>query len=265
MRFLKLFAFLTAAALTADPFDPSFHLQELETQGFTIVSGVFDNQEIQEISKSFEKIKARAFEIIENTEPKVRLFSENNNDNTSVYWKTNQELIMQAGKGRYDLYQGFKDDFFSSSQVTQNPKIHTLMKELLVDEFTNYSGIIHSMPGSEDQYWHRDTHTLANTGSDGSKLIGIDDFYFTVLIPINVPFTLENGTTEFLAGSHRLAAKDFKDCIPKQFEVPLGSALIFNGKINHRGKANGSEKERPALYLVYHKKWYNDQYRKGIL
>ena len=46
--------------------------------------------------------------------------------------------------------------------------------------------------------------------------------------------------------------------------VPLGSALLFNGKINHRGTSNASQRDRPAIYTVYHKLWYNDQYRKGV-
>jgi ectoine hydroxylase-related dioxygenase (phytanoyl-CoA dioxygenase family) len=134
----------------------------------------------------------------------------------------------------------------------------------MVDDFTNYAGIILSQAGSSDQYWHRDTHTLSNTRTDGKELILLDDFYFTVLIPITVPFTIENGATEFLIGSHRLSADQFANGATVQMEVPLGSALVFNGKISHRGKANFSDRDRPALYLVYHKKWYNDQFRKGI-
>ena len=148
--------------------------------------------------------------------------------------------------------------------MLRHPVLEELMKETLANEYTNYSGIIYSQKGSEDQYWHRDTHTLSSHNSDGKQLVQLDDFYFTVLIPLTVSFTEENGATEFFVGSHRLSCNEFDTCSKCQVEVPLGSALVFNGKMNHRGRANRSEEDRPALYLVYHKKWYNDQYRKGV-
>ena len=57
---------------------------------------------------------------------------------------------------------------------------------------------------------------------------------------------------------------EFNELELKQLEVPLGSVLIFDGKINHRGKGNNSNDERPCIYQVYHKKWYNDQFRIGV-
>jgi len=240
------------------------HLQNLETNGFTVVSEVFTKEEIVQAAQEFASLRSQALELIETTPAQIRYFGENNQDHASLYWKKGRQLILQAGPGRYDFYQGFQQGFFGSKNVLHNDALEELMRHLMGEEFTNYSGMINSLPDSADQYWHRDTHTLSNYNTDGSKLIALDDFYFTILIPITVPFTLENGTTEFLAGSHRLSAHDFDRCEPVQLEVPLGSALIFNGKINHRGKGNRSDTDRPALYIVYHKKWYNDQYRRGV-
>jgi hypothetical protein len=240
------------------------NLQELDTRGFTVVRNVFTAEQIKLLRDAYLQCKTQAFAIIDNIPAQPRFFSENDGNNQSKYWKTAQYTILQAGKGRYDFYQGFDNGILASDIVKHNPILEKLMLAIMKDEITNYSGIIHSEPGSEDQYWHRDTHTLANVGTDGSKLVIHDDFYFTILVPLTVDFTIENGTTEFLEGSHRLAAKDFGNCKPVQVPVPLGSALVFNGKINHRGKANLSKDDRPALYIVYHKKWYNDQYRSGI-
>ena len=265
---MRLFRIFSLAILSVNiayaTIDLTIPLQELETNGFTVLHHVLSPQDIQELSTNFHKAKEKAFHIIEGSPPVVRHFSENNTQNQSIYWKTDRELILQAGKGRYDFYRGFQDDFFHSDRVLHNQTLEALMRNLMIDEFTNYSGVVHSTVGSLDQYWHRDTHTLTNFGSDGSKLVTMDDFYFTILIPITVPFTKENGTTEFLVGSHRLPSSDFDKCPHAQVEVPLGSVLVFNGKINHRGRANLSDEDRPALYLVYHKKWYNDQYRRGV-
>lgn len=233
-------------------------LQELEINGFTVIHGLFSEEELLHLSDQFQEVKDKAFHIINTVPAKPRHFRENETQNRSIYWKTDRELILQAGRGRYDFFQGFQ------IAPLHYPALEELMQCLMIEEFTNYAGWIYSEPGSGDQYWHRDTHPLTNFGTDGSKLILMDDFYFTVLIPITVPFTFENGATEFVVGSHKLAAASFDQCRHVQVEVPLGSALVFNGKINHRGKANTSNEARPALYLVYHKKWYDDQYRYGI-
>ena len=105
---------------------------------------------------------------------------------------------------------------------------------------------------------------LTNEGTDGSKLVQMDDFLFTCLIPCTVPVTTNNGPTEFYVGSHREPAQNFDQCERTFATCPLGSALLFNGKINHRGTGNPSSEDRPVLYLVFHKRWYNDAFRVGI-
>lgn len=254
--------FFYLSSLIAYDFTP--HLEELERDGFTVIPHLFNAAEERQAASCFEKIKEEAFALVNTTQAHIRHFKENNQDHISWYWKGDQELVLQAGKGRYDWFQGFQKGFFGTETVLRNPTLEALMHHLMIDDFTNYAGIIYSDVGSEDQYWHRDTYNLSHTRTDGKELVTLDDFYFTVLIPITVPFTFENGATEFMVGTHKLSASEFAHSPCRQVEVPLGSALVFNGKINHRGKANHSDAPRPALYLVYHKKWYNDRYRRGI-
>ena len=104
---------------------------------------------------------------------------------------------------------------------------------------------------------------MADSDSDGTKLIEMDDFYYTVLIPL-VAMDKVNGTTEFMLGTHKKTAGEFSKSEHKQFDVALGDVLIFNGKINHRGRTNHSTEERPVIYNVYYKGWYNDSYREGV-
>ena len=96
-------------------------LQELETKGFTILHGLFDDGEIEDIAKRFQVIKERALGIIENSSPVIRSFSENNMTNQTQYWKTEKEVILQAGKGRYDFYRGFSKDLLSSTCALPHP------------------------------------------------------------------------------------------------------------------------------------------------
>ena len=77
------------------------------------------------------------------------------------------------------------------------------MKKAMKSGYTSCGGVVHSQAGSAHQYWHRDTDTLQNYSTDGKELVTLDDFYFSVLIPITVPITLDNGPTEFMVGSHR--------------------------------------------------------------
>jgi hypothetical protein len=244
--------------------DLTVNIEKLEKDGFTVVEGLFTPDEVEQFAQQFMLAEQKALCLMDTTPMQKRVWFENNKECSSQFWKSDDTVIIQAGKGRYDLYQGFKEGVFASEVVLRNPTLEKLVGHFLVDEFTNYSGLIYSKAGSQDQYWHRDTHTLKNVGTGGEILVEMDDFYFTILIPVTVPLTLENGTTEFMVGSHKLPASELGRCETAQLEVPLGSALVFNGKINHRGKANDSAQDRPALYLVYHKKWYNDQYRKGV-
>lgn len=240
------------------------NLAELERDGFTVVSDVFSTEEIKRMQRDYATIKARAEDIMHHTEARDRIWQENGEETRSKYWKKEDALILQAGEGRFDLWRGFKDGFFGSLSVLGNQKVENLISTLLVDDYTNYAGVILSLPGSKHQYYHRDTDNLQNKGSDGHCLMTVDDFYFTLLIPISVDVTKENGTAEFFVGSHRHTSDKFESLDRYQAECPVGSALLFNGKINHRGRGNDSLLDRPVIYLVYHKRWYNDSFRKGV-
>ena len=153
---------------------------------------------------------------------------------------------------------------FATDSVVYNPVIQKIAKEILVEDYTHYQGVVLSTAGSEAQYWHRDCNTLQNRSTDGRQLVTLDDFQFTVLFPCLVDVTLENGPTEFYAGSHKQASYEYDENSRCYAECPLGSALFFNGKLNHRGGANPSNEDRPVIYQVYHKLWYNDNFRKGV-
>ena len=204
-------------------------------------------------------VKSQA--MIEQTEKLERVWMENDEETRSVYWKGEDEeggkiLILQAGVGRYDLYKGFEHD-----TVFEHPAILELVKSIMVDDYVHYSGYLLSEPMSSDQYFHRDTNTLSNRGTNGSVLIGVDDFYFTVLVPLD-DVTEENGPTEFMVGSHRSTAP-FDGCLIERVKPMKGDALIFNGKINHRGTGNRSKVNKAVSYTVIHKLWYHE-FRKGI-
>lgn len=249
-----------------DEDDCNRNLEELETKGHTIVSGLFSPSDIGKMQDEYSRIRANALDIISTEEAQPRVWEENGEETRSQYWRKEDKVILQAGVGRYDLWRGFSTGFFASDTVScRNPKLEPILRSCLVDNYAQYSGIILSDPGSSDQYYHRDTDPLENTGSNGKALMAVDDFYFTCLIPITGDVTLDNGPTELLEGSHRRSADDYAGLKKVHVCCPLGSGLLFNGKINHRGKGNRTRSDdRAVIYLVFHKEWYNDQFRKGV-
>ena len=202
--------------------------------------------------------------IINNVPPSPRIWEDSGKLIHSQYWKTNNELILQAGVGRHDCWKGFSKGILASDSVRNNPIISKLMEELLVSDYTRYQGVVLSAANSDGQYFHRDVDVMQNTRTCGSEMVNLDDFYFTVLMPCMVDVTPENGPTEFYAGSHRQASHDFDEGSLEYVCAPLGSAVVFNGKLYHRGSANTSDADRPVIYQIWHKMWYNDYYREGV-
>jgi len=212
----------------------------------------------------YKDLAKRAVDMIENSEPHPRVWQENGETTRSKYWKDDKgSVILQAGEGRYDLWRNFQEGFFSSQSVVANSKLEELMKNLMVCDYKNYSGVIMSKPGSKNQYFHRDTDNLS-ISTNGKALMAVDDFYFTTLIPIEKDIDLENGPTEFLKGSHRKTTDKFNELEINKATCKIGDALLFNGKMNHRGTGNDSKADRPVIYIVHHKEWYDDNYRKGV-
>lgn len=238
-------------------------MAELEEKGVTVIPDLFTSSAMEEINQHYYPIQNRVKQILATDEGHLRVFQTDDVTTYSRYWKVDQDFILQAGPGRFDTAHGFREGFFASDRFLHHPILEQVMKKVLHKEFTNYAGVVNASPQSGSQYWHRDTHNLADSDNDGSQLLRMDDFYFTVLIPL-ISVNEENGSTEFRLGTHRQTAAAFDEAEHKRFDVPAGSAIVFNGKISHRGRENLSANERPVIYMVYHKKWYNDRYREGL-
>lgn len=58
--------------------------------------------------------------MINETPVKARIFEESGETTTSKYWKSGEDLIMQAGEGRYDFTRGFDEGIFGADSVKKN-------------------------------------------------------------------------------------------------------------------------------------------------
>lgn len=161
---------------------------------------------------------------------------------------------------------------------------NTSIKTARDDEFylANFSLLI-STPGSTTQSWHCDGgHTSLQTHNPCHC--------FNVFLPlVDVPMAM--GPTEVRPGSHvhtrNLAPMLLAARARKTLRAPVipllrrGDALLFDYRILHRGRANGSEavdedgdddlngsernvtfvgsgKDRPVLVMTFAKKWFVD-------
>ena len=79
---------------------------------------------MKELKRDYLKIKDKAYDIIENVAPLPRVWEESGEITRSQYWKNDKgDLILQAGKGRYDFYKGFMTGIFATDSVIYNPVI----------------------------------------------------------------------------------------------------------------------------------------------
>jgi ectoine hydroxylase-related dioxygenase (phytanoyl-CoA dioxygenase family) len=209
-------------------------MADLETDGFAIVPNIFSREALSELQKEHEKYW-KAFK-------KSSVVSKNG------VGSFRGSTVIFLEKGRYDLELDF--GIFRSRRLLHNRRIINITNKLLKSDYISYAGSLPSIPNSKDGSWHRDVYSLFD---DEELETTLPVFYITVLIPL-VDIDASNGATEFIVGSHR-GGKSGKRIV---VQVGSGSAIVCNGMVYHRGRANKSDKERHMLYIVYCKKWYND-------
>tara|TARA_B100001142_G_scaffold282428_1_gene294812 strand:- start:195 stop:575 length:381 start_codon:yes stop_codon:yes gene_type:complete len=124
-------------------------------------------------------------------------------------------------------------------------------------------GILTSNSKSDNGIWHRDVVNICgesdkNGNYDDSKMVhDFEPFYFNVLIPL-VPLNKDNGSTEFILGSHKSTYNELNEKKGIQYTTDIGDVIIFDGRIFHRGRENKTNISRTLIYNVYHRSWYND-------
>lgn len=197
------------------------------------------------------------------------------------------EWVARDG-GRVDIRYGLNEYPYNCGGLIYNSIIFPLVKTLLNGSIESdepvqllYAGVMWGMPigkGKNDseqscsschQKWHADGghHFSSDQLPEGLTL---PPHCINVFYPL-VDLTDDNGPTEFRIGSHRRDdAKSSKIEFP--LLCPAGSAVLFDYRIQHRGRANVLEpstsssenidtnidRARPVLYLAYAKTYFKD-------
>lgn len=145
---------------------------------------------------------------------------------------------------------------FNHEHLVKNTIIARLLDRIFDGAYQlSFSGIVHSLPGSEAQGWHLDGDHLFKPWQLPAHAV-------TVFIPLS---GLEpcDGIPQFIPGSHhhevyRSLKEGTRTVAPISFEHLAGSITIFDYRTVHRGMPNLSDRARPLLYMVFAKPWYRD-------
>ncbi len=151
---------------------------------------------------------------------------------------------IDSGKGRFIAPVRISREMCDLG-LAGHPGLEALLGMILGPGFVHEAfGLKMARAGCPEQHLHRDTDPLfPETGID--RLL--PPTVLTIAIPL-VDIGQDNGPTAFAIGSHR--NEPGEDMSLVSCEVPMGSALIWDFRVVHRGCANRSTHDRPMLYYT---------------
>jgi hypothetical protein len=184
------------------------------------------------------------------------------------FYQTNQgelgvEKVDSAGRSERRLEVKFPNTLpYTNPDLLANRFLVAFVKTLLtpamqIDTFSSVT----SLPGAPIQHYHNDVPHLFKTEAHFLAPQAL-----VVVAPL-VNLTKTTGPTEFMTGSHIStngnsfwSSQDFQPSTPVlSIPASVGSVVIFDVRLRHRGGANLSEKRRPIVYMSYARDWYSDK------
>ncbi|MBS0517260.1 MAG: phytanoyl-CoA dioxygenase family protein [Proteobacteria bacterium] len=141
---------------------------------------------------------------------------------------------------------------FADPLVYANPYVLAVVREVLdQDAILEAFGAIVSLGGAEVQHLHPDGPPLFNASI--SALLPAHALTFALpLIEMNN----QHGTTAIVPDSHRW--QEPQAAAVMEPVVPVGSGIMWDFRLYHRGMPNLSDRTRPMLYATYARDWYQD-------
>jgi ectoine hydroxylase-related dioxygenase (phytanoyl-CoA dioxygenase family) len=142
-----------------------------------------------------------------------------------------------------------KDPVFGD--LVSHPRVLGLLDGLLEPNYLLSAALaIHLGPGEDAQQFHYDDGSYhiprPRSAVGGSAIWAIDDF------------TLDNGATEVIPGSHRWGDDErplADDPRARKIVMPAGSVVVFQGTLWHRGGGNRTDRPRLAITPQYCQPW----------
>ena len=240
-------------------------MSQIKKFGFVTLENVFDENQLQLLSNQFEIFRQKGLSAMKTKSVDYNYVAHFEKETVSVKrsFESNGVGVIEICRGRLDIYS----EMPIMKKIINESPIDKLMENICEtrDNWNMQVGILTSASSSSHGPWHRDvTNICGEAKADGSyddRLMvdsNFEPFYFTILIPL-VDITNENGPTEFIIGSHKQTFDEIDVNETETILLKTGSALIFDGRIFHRGRENNSSNPRPVIYVVFSRSWYNDE------
>jgi ectoine hydroxylase-related dioxygenase (phytanoyl-CoA dioxygenase family) len=201
------------------------------------------------VAAHFETIKAR----IHAFKPEILDPSSPYSGNTSI--QTVWPDAAERSKLRFEVKLPMEPPYLDEALTSSEPVL-SLAKAALRSgrlELDSLSYVV-SMAGAPAQHWHQDVEPLIHNWS-GEQLPPHGVVAMVALGAV----TKAGGPTEFVLGSHIASLERAKAGLPKvAFAVNEGGVVLFDFRIEHRGGANKSPKDRALLVVPYVHEWWRD-------
>jgi ectoine hydroxylase-related dioxygenase (phytanoyl-CoA dioxygenase family) len=236
-------------------------INNLNINGVSVIPGLYSKSQIDELSQMAQNTYHKTISELSNSNPTPSNYLYYTNydkeycDTKNIY-DLDKVKVLEVVKGRYDIS-------YKQEPREVHPVIEKITNHFIKTQYNKTWGLLPSRVGSHDGPWHRDVVNIdGDADEDGvyddhNMVHNMNPFYFNIIIPL-VKLNRINGTPEFIQGSHRLTYKESIQNKHIQFNTNIGDAIIFDGRIFHRGRANNSEKDRPVIYNMIHRNWYTE-------
>lgn len=236
-------------------------INNLNIDGVSVISGLYSKSQIDELRQMAQNTYNITISELSNSNPTPTDYLYYTNydkeycDTKNIY-DLDKVKVLEVVKGRYDIS-------YKQEPRKVHPVIEKITNHFIKTQYNKTWGLLPSSVGSHDGPWHRDVVNIdGDADEDGvyddkNMVHNMNPFYFNIIIPL-VKLNRINGTPEFIQGSHRLTYKESIQNKHIQFNTNIGDAIIFDGRIFHRGRANNSEEDRPVIYNMIHRNWYTE-------
>jgi len=162
---------------------------------------------------------------------------------------------LMVGAGRYMVPVPFVGPF-ASAELCACPEVIPVVTALLGSDAVIHScGAVFAIGGALAQAPHLDHPWLFDSGP---LMATLPPYAITLMIPL-IDVTIDRGPTVVWRGSHRAGTPSSIDmssgiaCLTK-----LGDVYLMDYRLVHGALANTSIEDRPVMYVVYARRWFND-------
>ena len=144
---------------------------------------------------------------------------------------------------------------FNDEAFYANPLLTPLLGRWLDEKFVLGSLTASvSLPGAKLQWSHKDHPRIFSRRDEEPVLppVGV-----SVMIPL-IDIDWRVGTTRVQKGSHRVSLDASRRMPSLSPYVRRGSCFLMDHRLSHLGEPNRSERVRPILNMLYHRRWFRD-------